>query len=326
MDCSPLRRGRPSAHVSFARWHHARGLTGSPERFGESAAVLLGDMCLVWAEQMLRQSGLDAAALDRAWPRYDEMRTELVVGQFADLVNDAGDFPTLDHVLDVSRRKSGNYTVRRPLEIGSALSDCDGRVVSRLSGYGTAIGEAFQLRDDLLGVFGAPTVTGKPSGVDLSVHKATSVVVAAHQLADRTRANRTLGVHEWRRPRTSRRRPVARRDRRHRRRGVDRTTHRRAAGAARWTGSTLRRWPATPERPWSTWPPYARTGQPDAHRQRSHRSRRRRRGRVGRPVRVRCSWPAAGAGSPSSNAANIPVAASAGPTSADTGSTRDRPC
>ena len=146
-------------------------------------------MCLVWAEQMLRESGLDAAALDRAWPKYDEMRTELAVGQFADLVNDAGGFPSLEHVLDVSRRKSGNYTVRRPLEIGSALSDCNRRVVSRLSGYGEALGEAFQLRDDLLGVFGTPAVTGKPAGVDLSVHKATSVVVAAHQLADRTTRN-----------------------------------------------------------------------------------------------------------------------------------------
>jgi geranylgeranyl diphosphate synthase type I len=184
MDGSPLRRGRPAAHVAFAQWHSERGLAGSANRFGESAAVLLADLCLVWAEQMLRESGVDATALARAWPRYDEMRTELAIGQFTDLVNDASAFPTLDDVLDVSRRKSGNYTVRRPLEIGAAMAGCGQHVLESLAGYGAAIGEAFQMRDDLLDVFGAPAVTGKPAGTDMSAHKATSVVVAAHHLAD----------------------------------------------------------------------------------------------------------------------------------------------
>ena len=80
MDGSPLRRGRASAHVQFADWHRDHGLSGSPERFGESAAVLLGDLCLVWAEQMLRESGLDHSSLNRAWPRYDAMRSELAGG------------------------------------------------------------------------------------------------------------------------------------------------------------------------------------------------------------------------------------------------------
>lgn len=185
MDGSPLRRGRASAHVQFACWHRDRGLSGSPERFGESAAVLLGDLCLVWAEQMLRGSGVDTVALNRAWPRYDSMRTELAVGQFADLVNDVGGLPTLDAVLEVARRKSGNYTVRRPLEIGAAMAGCGERVLAQLGAYGDAVGEAFQLRDDLLGIFGTPTVTGKPVGADLTEHKATSVVVAAHHMADR---------------------------------------------------------------------------------------------------------------------------------------------
>ncbi len=186
MDGSPLRRGRASAHVQFAAWHRDRGLSGCPERFGESAAVLLGDLCLVWAEQMLRGSGVEPTALARAWPRYDEMRTELAVGQFADLVNDVGGLPTLDAVLEVARRKSGNYTVRRPLEIGAAMAGCGDNVLTPLGGYGEAVGEAFQLRDDLLGIFGSPAITGKPVGADLTEHKATSVVVAAHHMADPT--------------------------------------------------------------------------------------------------------------------------------------------
>jgi geranylgeranyl diphosphate synthase type I len=185
MDGSTLRRGRPAAHVSFAQWHRHRRLSGSAERFGEAAAVLLADMCLVWAEQMIRESGLDAAALGRGWPRYDAMRTELAVGQFADLVNDAVEFPEWDTVLDILRRKSGNYTVRRPLEIGAAMAGCEPTVLDTLGAYGAAVGEAFQLRDDVLGIVGAPDVTGKPASSDLSEHKATSVVVAAYRLADR---------------------------------------------------------------------------------------------------------------------------------------------
>lgn len=184
MDGSPLRRARPSAHVSFGRWHRDRGLAGSADRFGESAAILLGDLCLVWAEQMLRRSGVGQHALARVWPRYDDMRTELAIGQFSDLVNSSHTLPTLEEVLDVLRRKSGNYTVRRPLEIGAAMAGCDDAVIDALSGYGAAIGEAFQLRDDILGVFGTPSLTGKSAGTDMEERKATSVIVAAYELAD----------------------------------------------------------------------------------------------------------------------------------------------
>ena len=183
MDDSPLRRGRPAAHVQFGQWHLERGLSGCPERFGAALAVLLSDLCLVWAEQMMRDSGVPQAALSRAWPHYDAMRIELAVGQCADVANDAGAHPDLETVLDVARRKSGNYTVRRPLEIGAAMSGCD-HLLGALGAYGSAIGEAFQMRDDILGVFGSPTVTGKPAGGDLAERKATSVVVAAQRMAD----------------------------------------------------------------------------------------------------------------------------------------------
>lgn len=184
MDGSDVRRGRPSAHRQFGQWHAERGLPGPSGRFGESAAILLGDLCLIWAEQMLRDSGVDAGRLQRAWPRYDAMRTELAVGQFADLTNDARQAPGLEFVLDVARRKSGNYTVRRPLEIGAVMAGCDACTLSGLGRYGRTVGEAFQLRDDVLGVFGSPAVTGKPGAGDLRERKATSLVVAAHQLAD----------------------------------------------------------------------------------------------------------------------------------------------
>lgn len=184
MDGSVLRRAQPAVHVRLRSWHRERSLHGPGDRFGESAAILLADLCLVWSEQMLRRSGVHADALARVWPRYDEMRVELAVGQFADLVAGAGGTPTLDSVLDMLRRKSGNYTVRRPLEMGAAMAGCDGAVLSALSTYGTAIGEAFQLRDDLLGVFGSPELTGKSACTDMESRKATSVLVAAYEFAD----------------------------------------------------------------------------------------------------------------------------------------------
>ncbi len=184
MDSSLSRRGRPAAHVQFSRWHRQRKLSGPADRFGESAAILLGDLCLIWAEQMLRESGIDHRRLQQVWPRYDAMRAELAMGQFADLTNDVRGLPSMAAVLEVARRKSGNYTVRRPLEIGAAMSGCSDRTIVGLGRYGEAVGEAFQLRDDVLGVFGAETVTGKPDGQDLIERKATSLVIAAHHLAD----------------------------------------------------------------------------------------------------------------------------------------------
>ncbi|SEF37462.1 geranylgeranyl diphosphate synthase, type I [Amycolatopsis pretoriensis] len=185
MDGSARRRGRPSMHVRFARWHEEQGLSGSAARFGESAAVLMGDLFLVWSEQLLHESGLDAQALARGRPGYDRLRSELAVGQLGDLVNDARTLPSWADVLDVIRRKSGNYTVRRPLEFGAALAGCPEDVVAALGTYGGLLGEAFQFRDDLLGVFGDPAVTGKPAGDDLRERKASSVVVLARDLADR---------------------------------------------------------------------------------------------------------------------------------------------
>jgi geranylgeranyl diphosphate synthase type I len=183
MDDSPVRRGRPAAHIQFAQWHRDHGLSGSRDRFGASLATLLSDLCLVWAEQMMRDSGVPQNALSRAWPHYDAMRVELAIGQIADVANDAEAMPDLDDVLDIARRKSGNYTVRRPLEIGAAMAG-RGDLIEALGGYGHALGEAFQLRDDILGVFGSPEVTGKPAGGDLAERKATSVVVAAQRMAD----------------------------------------------------------------------------------------------------------------------------------------------
>ncbi|WP_202796990.1 polyprenyl synthetase family protein [Kribbella flavida] len=185
MDDSATRRGSATVHVQLAHWaERQRRPVGA--QFGRSAAVLLSDLCLVWAERMLRESGLPAESLAKALPVYDLLRSELAVGQFSDLLNENSAAPSLNAVLDIARRKSGNYTVLRPLELGAVAAGCSPQVLAALRQYGTAIGEAFQLRDDLLGVFGDPLVTGKPLGDDLYQAKATTIVVAAGELAGDT--------------------------------------------------------------------------------------------------------------------------------------------
>jgi geranylgeranyl diphosphate synthase type I len=155
MDSSDVRRGAPAAHRRFESSQRARsqasGVGGDPERFGVGAAILLGDLCLIWADEMLHTSGFDAAALARASKFFDAVRVEVTAGQYLDLVAQASGVSDMDQALRVLRYKSATYTVERPLHIGAALAGGDRRLVEALSAYGLPVGEAFQLRDDLLG-------------------------------------------------------------------------------------------------------------------------------------------------------------------------------
>nr|BFE66057.1 polyprenyl synthetase family protein [Dactylosporangium thailandense] len=178
MDGSETRRGEPAVHRRFARLHAAGGWRGDGDWFGTSAAILLGDLCLVWSDEMLHASGVDPATLARARPVFDQMRTEVTIGQYLDVQTQAtGDTSTARASL-VARYKSAKYTIEQPLVFGAALAD-GGRLAKAYSAFGLPLGEAFQLRDDVLGVFGDPAVTGKPAGDDLREGKRTYLVAAA---------------------------------------------------------------------------------------------------------------------------------------------------
>ncbi|MFG1812824.1 polyprenyl synthetase family protein [Kribbella sp. NPDC049174] len=183
MDSSDVRRGAPAAHRRFEALQRARseasGVGGDPVGFGIGAAILLGDLCLIWADEMLHTSGFDAAALARASRFFDAVRVEVTAGQYLDLVAQASGVSDMDQALRVLRYKSATYTVERPLHIGAALAGGDRRLIEALSAYGLPVGEAFQLRDDLLGVFGDPALTGKPAGDDLREGKRTVLVAYA---------------------------------------------------------------------------------------------------------------------------------------------------
>ena len=184
MDDSDTRRGEPAVHRRFAALHRGSDWIGEPDAFGQAAAILLGDLTLVWSDELLHSSGLDPAVVARARPVFDEMRTEVTAGQYLDVLGQATADSTMRWAQMVARYKSAKYTIERPLLFGAALAGAGPRFVRAYSGYGLPLGEAFQLRDDLLGVYGDPARTGKPAGDDLREGKRTYLVAAALEAAD----------------------------------------------------------------------------------------------------------------------------------------------
>ena len=183
MDGSDLRRGEPAVHRRFDAAHRSAGWHGDQERFGTAAAILLGDLCLIWSDEMLDAAGVEPAALARAQPVFHRMRTEVTAGQYLDLHTQATRDATIARASKVARYKSAKYTVEHPLLFGAALARAPAGITAAYSSYGLPIGEAFQLRDDVLGIFGDPSHTGKPAGDDLREGKRTYLVAAAFDAA-----------------------------------------------------------------------------------------------------------------------------------------------
>ncbi|MCM1974138.1 polyprenyl synthetase family protein [Streptomyces sp. G1] len=184
IDASDTRRGRPAAHVALAARHRTRRFSGDPEAFGTGTAILVGDLAQTWSDVMVRASGLSAEAQTRVGPVWSAVRSEVLYGQLLDVINQAGDDESVDAALRVNQYKTASYTVERPLQFGAAIAGAGPDLVAAYGAFGADIGIAFQLRDDLLGVFGDPAVTGKPSGDDLREGKRTVLLATALQQAD----------------------------------------------------------------------------------------------------------------------------------------------
>ena len=179
MDASDTRRGRPATHRAFEAAHRAAGWTGSPTQYGAAAAILLGDLLLTWADELLRNSGFGWDRIGPAMDVFDLCRSEVVAGQFLDVSVQARGRADVETAMTVLRYKSAKYSIERPLHVGAALAGAGDDVREELTAFGLPLGEAFQLRDDQLGVFGDPEVTGKPAGDDLVEGKRTVLVALA---------------------------------------------------------------------------------------------------------------------------------------------------
>ena len=206
MDDSDTRRGLPAAHRVFAALHQRSAWSGNADRFGEAAAILLGDLTLVASESRFSRSTgvLPADIAARAREVFDLMRTEVTAGQYLDVLAQAlpwGRDPVADEARarEVIRAKSARYSVEHPLVLGAALAGADGTARETCAAFGLPLGEAFQLRDDLLGVFGDPAATGKPAGDDVREGKRTVLVaraMAAAGDAERATLQSRLGVRD----------------------------------------------------------------------------------------------------------------------------------
>ncbi len=190
MDASDTRRGRPSTHRTFEHEHRGSGWRGDPEQYGASAAILLGDLLLSWSDELLRRCGLPMERVVAALDVFDRCRSEVITGQFLDVSVQARGEADVDAAMTVLRYKSAKYSIERPLHIGATLAGASESQLAELSAFGLPLGEAFQLRDDLLGVFGDPATTGKPAGDDLVEGKRTVLVALALDAAPRARAQR----------------------------------------------------------------------------------------------------------------------------------------
>ncbi|MEU7167721.1 polyprenyl synthetase family protein [Streptomyces morookaense] len=183
MDHSGTRRGKPTIHRAVAR-HHARLGRRDAQELGVGAAVLIGDLAFAWSDELLHTAGLPPRRLKAVLPLVDLMRTEIMYGQYMDLLATGDLGSDIDVPLNVLHYKTAKYTVERPLHIGATLAGADARTLDVLTAYGIAVGEAFQLRDDLLGAFGTPHETGKSRLDDLREGKHTVLVALALRGAD----------------------------------------------------------------------------------------------------------------------------------------------
>jgi geranylgeranyl diphosphate synthase, type I len=188
MDGSDTRRGCPSVHRHFEDRHGTEAWSGESRRFGEGMAVLIGDLAIVLADTLL------TAADGRAREVFDELRVELVMGQLLDVGVAANRSLDADTSRRISLYKSAKYTVERPLHLGAAVAGQLDELAPVLSAYGLPVGEAFQLRDDVLGAFGDDSATGKPVGDDFREAKPTRLVTHALEVARREQLLPALDV------------------------------------------------------------------------------------------------------------------------------------
>ncbi|MBW1604317.1 polyprenyl synthetase family protein [Streptomyces sp. JJ66] len=176
MDHSLTRRGQPTAHRALAAFHQGRG---DADQLGVHSAILLGDLALVWSDELLHAADLTPTQLAATLDIVDLMRTELVYGQYLDLCATGHPTDDVERCRKIVRYKTVRYTLRHPLAIGATLADAEPAVHAALDAYAHPVGEAFQLADDLLGVYGHPDETGKSRLDDLRDGKHTLLTALA---------------------------------------------------------------------------------------------------------------------------------------------------
>jgi geranylgeranyl diphosphate synthase, type I len=195
IDAAPTRRGRPTTHTAFADRHRRSGWAGDPDAYGEAMAILIGDLAFVAADEAFLTAAVAPDRLLDGLRWFGRLRTEVMAGQTLDVHAAAVRSTAVDLALTVATLKSGRYSVTRPLQIGAVLGGADDALVAGLGAVGEPLGRAFQLQDDLLGVFGDQAETGKSATGDLAEGKRTLLIAEAWaRLDDPGRAQLAVGL------------------------------------------------------------------------------------------------------------------------------------
>ncbi len=184
MDDAASRRGHPTTHTVFAQHHREGRWAGEARRFGEGVAILVGDLAFVYGDVLMADAGREA------WAIWNELRIELNVGQVLDILGSVRNERSRHKAEQICRYKSGKYTIERPLHLGAVMAAPDraDELLPSLSAYGLPLGDAFQMRDDVMGAFGDAAVTGKPVGGDLREGKPTPLMARAVEVASGVQA------------------------------------------------------------------------------------------------------------------------------------------
>ncbi|MGW2877146.1 polyprenyl synthetase family protein [Streptomyces sp. NPDC001233] len=197
IDDSRVRHGMPTAHVAFAD----RAVDSEQGRARPVAlAMMLGDLLMGYAGQVFATCGLPGAFIARTVPLWSALLRETVAGQFLEVLRTGDAVPQVAESLEVARYKTAKYTVERPLHLGATLGGGSERLLTAFTAFGLPLGEAFQLRDDMLGAFGDPALTGKPNLDDLRDGKPTALMALTVSLVsedDRQTLTKTVGRPEF---------------------------------------------------------------------------------------------------------------------------------
>ena len=186
IDESDLRRGKPSAHKVFEDFHRKRGFSGVAEKFGTDTAILAGDLAFTYADELLNTAPFPAERIRRAKEYYDQMKRQVIYGEYLDVIAPLKKQITEKDVLTILEYKTAKYTVERPMHIGAALAGAERDTFETYSSYAIPLGQAFQIQDDIISSFGSEEKIGKPVDSDIKEGKRTLLVVKAYEFSKRT--------------------------------------------------------------------------------------------------------------------------------------------
>lgn len=184
IDNSDLRREKPTTHKIFERLHENRGLKGSKSQYGLSSAILTGDLAFSLAEEILTIAPFPQERLRRARNYFDLLKTQVIYGEYLDVLSGYKDEVSEDEILQILDLKTARYTIERPLHIGAILAGAEPKILEILSAYALPLGQAFQIQDDVVGVFGDEKQIGKPTDSDIKEGKKTLLIIKAFEKAN----------------------------------------------------------------------------------------------------------------------------------------------